>query len=181
MIFDGPNLLIILEASDGDLVRAIDIYSRWKDWVRSSVGSAYPEAFTTIGGEGLGGGLIAGQYFFLNTLSGWSVRPREASHELTIQGNLYPNVPGADQFTPTLGSFQVAINLQTSSLTQQVTADNLASLTVMVQELWQRHGLDPSNPAVFSDGAHRVPADGTVIDQTEVTIGTTTTVTRVGP
>ncbi len=120
MIFDGINHLIILEAADGNTVEAIDIYSRWKDWVQSGAGAGYDAAFTTIGGEDLGGGITAGNYFFLQTAAGWQVRPREAAHNLTINGNLYPDVAGVGMFAATLGAHQIQIRLQTSSLTQIV-------------------------------------------------------------
>jgi hypothetical protein len=120
MIFDGINHLIILEAADGNTVEAIDMYSRWKDWVQSGAGAPFEAAFTTIGGEDLGGGITAGNYFFLQTANGWQVRPREAAHNLTINGNLYPDVAGVGMFAATLGAYQIQIRLQTSSLTQIV-------------------------------------------------------------
>jgi hypothetical protein len=122
MIFDGTTLRIILEPSDGDTVEAIDgIYSRWKDWVLNDDGSKYAEAFTeSFGGNALGGGKQAGNYVFLNTAAGWKIRPREAAHELTIAGNIYPDIAGASMFAPTLGTYQIQINLERSSLTQIV-------------------------------------------------------------
>lgn len=118
MIFDGPNSLIILEASDGDEIPVVTIYSRWKDWVLSGVGSPWVFAFTANGGQALGGGRFQGDYFFLNTLAGWVIRPREEDHTLTLVGNLYPNNAGDSIFTNTLGSFLVQTRLETSSLTQ---------------------------------------------------------------
>jgi hypothetical protein len=120
MIFDGSNHRIILEASDGDTVEAIDgIYSRWKDWVVGDDGSKYVEAFVeSFGSNAIGGGKKAGAYVFLNTAGGWRIRPREAAHELTIVGNVYPDVEGVSMFAPTLGVFQIQINLERSSLTQ---------------------------------------------------------------
>ena len=149
MIFDGPNRLVIFETSDTDSVRAIDIYSEWKRWVSSSDGSKYPETFTTIGGQNLGGGLSAGAYFFLNTLDGWTIRPREETHELTIVGNLYPSVAGDDQFAVTLGAFQVAINLQTSSLTQQTeTGGSTLTVQQIAEAVWaQVPYTDTTEPA----------------------------------
>lgn len=132
MIFDGPNRLIILEAADGDAIEAVDIYSRWKDWVVSGSGALYPEAFSVIGGEPLGGGLFAGSYFFLNSPQGWLIRPREASHVLTISGNLYPQTAGAPVFANTVGTFQVQIRLQTSSLTQIASGGDAPSIAAAV-------------------------------------------------
>jgi len=131
MIFDGPGRLIILEASDGNLVEAQDIYSRWKDWVLGGTGAQYPNVFTTVGGDPLGGGLFAGAYFFLNTADGWLIRPREVDHNLVINGNLYPLVANAPMFASTLGSFQVFIRLQTSSLTQALTTGGVDTALIL--------------------------------------------------
>lgn len=54
--------------------------------------------------------------------------------------------------------------------------DNSVGLTVIaddtsgdrIRELWQRHGLDPDNPAVHTATTLKVPADGSIIDQTTV-------------
>jgi len=140
MIFDGASMKICLEASDGDSVEATDIYSRWKDWVSTSDGSKYPEAFTVIGGEEIGSGLKAGAYFFLNTVDGWNIRPREASHSLTISGNIFPVQIGDPVFTTTVGAFQVDVNMVTSSLTQQVSTGGGSSLTVeqIADAVWSR-------------------------------------------
>jgi hypothetical protein len=132
MIFDGPNRRIILEASDGDTIVMADVYSRWKDWVLLEDGAAYPPAFTTVGGEPLGGGLFAGVYFFLDTAAGWLIRPREANHVLTITGNLFPSVAGAPVFASTAGSFQVQIRLQTSALTQIASGGDAPSIASAV-------------------------------------------------
>jgi hypothetical protein len=121
MIFDGANRRVILEASDGDVVEVDDIYSEWKRWVLDEDGSQYPVAFSTFGGDPLGGGVFAGAYFFLNTDDGWLIRPREASHNLQINGNLYPLVAGEEMFADTVGSWRIQVRLQTSSLTQAIS------------------------------------------------------------
>lgn len=131
MIFDGPNRRIILEASDGNTVDAQEIYSRWKDWIIAGSGPQYPNAFTTVGGDPLGGGLFAGSYFFLNTADGWLIRPREESHNLVINGNLYPLVAGAAMFANTLGTYQVFVRVQTSSLTQAITTGGVDTALIL--------------------------------------------------
>lgn len=181
MIFDGPNLLVVLEQSDGDLVTALDIYSEWKSWVQSGDGAGYPAAFRAIGGDPLGGGVFAGSYFFLQTPSGWRIRPREAAHELTIDGNLFVDADGDDLFVPTLGAFQVQIQLTTSSLTQQVAAGATDPVVLdRITDVWRAMGLDPANPAVHRrDESIRVPSDGALINQTITVAGDTVTVERV--
>lgn len=120
MIFDGPNRLIILEASDGDAIQAIDMFSEWKRWVKDEDGSRYPPALVSTGGEDIGAGLTAGSYFFVNTIDGWRIRPREEDHDVRIVGNLYPADPNDPIRVSTLGTFQVSFELERSQLTQGV-------------------------------------------------------------
>lgn len=127
MIFDGANRLIILEASDGDSLDVVDIYSGWKDSVVSGDNAAYPAAFSTIGGEPIGGGVFVGAYFFLATTDGWRIRPREASHSLRISGNLYPVSSSDELFTDTLGVYRVRTSVERSSLTQAMSTTGVTS------------------------------------------------------
>lgn len=115
--FDGPNRRIIL--TSGTVSFSVDdMYSRWKDWLLTSDGSLYPEAFRSIGGDPLGASVFAGSYFFLQTQYGWRIRPQEASHVLLVNGNLFSEETGVDPFVSTLGTYNVRIQMQTSSLTQ---------------------------------------------------------------
>jgi hypothetical protein len=117
MTFDGVNRLVIMDTGETDIT-AKAMYSAWKDWVASGNGGYFP-AFRTIGGDPLGGGLLAGDYYFLQTQDGWRIRPYEGNHTLVIFGNLFPD--SADTlFVNTLGVFRVQIQQKLSSLTQTV-------------------------------------------------------------
>src|SRR5512137_2851892 len=95
---------IILDSAS---VTAKDVFRAWADWMLLSDNSKYQPAFSATGGDDLGGGLSIPPYYFL--LNGWRVRPMEASHNLTITGNLFVDGGGVP-VVATLGTFQVNVN-----------------------------------------------------------------------
>ena len=103
--FDPVNRRVIL---DSTYVEAIDLYSRWKEWVQTGDNSKWLPAFSTVGGDSLGGGIFVSQYFFLE--NGWRIRPMESDHSLVIEGNLGV-AGGGYPVVPTLGSFRVLVQL----------------------------------------------------------------------
>ena len=173
--FDGVNKLIILDSGTTSFA-VTDLYSRWKEWVILSDNAKFLPAFSSsLGGNALGGGAFLGQYYFIQ--NGWTVRPQEASHVLTVTGNIFPIPESAETFTPTVGTFSVQIVQQVSSLTQQVsTGSGLSSVqATMLDELWKLQGLDSSNPMTVTPTSRSVD----VISQTIGGDGeTTSTVTR---
>jgi hypothetical protein len=123
--FDGPNTTITLEPGGNT---AIEIYSRWKEWVK--LGNAnFLEAFRLVGGDPLGGGLSAGSYYFLQNPYGWRIKPAETDGPSTITGNLFAEDAGIALFLGTLGNFNTSIRLQTSSLTQTVATGGASAIT----------------------------------------------------
>ena len=102
IILDGATKRIILDSAS---VSAAQIWSAWVDWHESN--QQWPLAFQLVGGNALGGGLFIPPYFFL--LNGWRVRPMEASHNLTITGNLFVDGGGVP-VVGTLGAYQVNVN-----------------------------------------------------------------------
>ena len=99
---DGSTKRILLDSAS---VSAAQIWSAWVDWHESN--QQWPLAFQLVGGNALGGGLFIPPYFFL--LNGWRVRPMEASHNLTITGNLFVDGGGVP-VVGTLGTYQVNVN-----------------------------------------------------------------------
>ena len=99
---DGSTKRIILDSAS---VSAAQIWSAWVDWHESN--QQWPLAFQLVGGNALGGGLFIPPYFFL--MNGWRVRPMEASHNLTITGNLFVDGGGVP-VVGTLGAYQVNVN-----------------------------------------------------------------------
>lgn len=136
--FDAINKLITLTdvpvSNQSSLSTAIDLYSDAKeDWKTDNILNKFTFPIRVIGGDDLGGGLKAGAYFFLRNDLGWRIKPYEADHDLTVDGNLYANDPTAPIFKPTTGAFTVTIRLNTSSLTQQTAGTDPASLATAVR------------------------------------------------
>ena len=102
--FDAAAKRIILDTAS---VTATELYSRWVDWAATSDNVKYGMVFRQVGSDDLGGGLSIPPYFFLQ--DGWRVRPMEASHNLTITGNLFVEGGGVP-VVPTLGTYQVNVN-----------------------------------------------------------------------
>ena len=99
---NGSTKRIILDSTS---VSAAQIWSAWVDWHETN--QQWPLAFQLVGGNALGGGLFIPPYFFL--MNGWRVRPMEASHNLTITGNLFVDGGGVP-VVGTLGTYQVNVN-----------------------------------------------------------------------
>ena len=99
---NGSTKRIILDSAS---VSAAQIWSAWVDWHEAN--QQWPLAFQLVGGNARGGGLFIPPYFFL--LNGWRVRPMEASHNLTITGNLFVDGGGVP-VVGTLGTYQVNVN-----------------------------------------------------------------------
>ena len=99
---NGSTKRIILDSAS---VSAAQIWSAWVDWHETN--QQWPLAFQLVGGNALGGGLFSPPYFFL--MNGWRVRPMEASHNLTITGNLFVDGGGVP-VVGTLGTYQVNVN-----------------------------------------------------------------------
>lgn len=101
--FDPVNKRIILDVID---IEVGDIYSRWKEWVQLIDNSKWPQAFSVVGGDPLGGGLFVASYFFL--MNGWRIRPKEADHTLNLRGNISV-LGGGIPVVQTLGNFNVSV------------------------------------------------------------------------
>jgi len=138
---DGPNLLVTLPSAAGSpnfgtlsVSVQVELYSYWKNWILIGDNAKYPQMFATIGGEELGGGLEAGDYYFFQNQhtssgspqqGGWRIKPSEESGTWTLVGNLYPLNPDIDFLVNTDGAFNTSIRLETSQLTQTVITDQM--------------------------------------------------------
>ncbi len=116
--FDGENKLIIVNQDETVLDVRDDIYSAWKRWAANADNAKYAAAMRSVGGDPLPGGRFLGSTFFL--LNGWKIRPFEGDHTLNVQGNLYSE-DGASPFARTIGDYNVAISLTTSSLVEGIS------------------------------------------------------------
>lgn len=116
--FDGANKLFIVDLGVSLLDVQVDLYSDWKEWVRLSDNSKFLPMFRTVGGDSTGADAAIGRYFFL--MNGWKIRPQEADHTLTVDGNILVEGGVGSPFVQTVGSFNVLINTIFSNLTSQV-------------------------------------------------------------
>lgn len=115
ILFDATSKRIVLDTTT---ITATEIYSRWVDWVAIGDNSKYAPAFRSVGGDDLGGGISIPAYYFLQ--NGWFVRPMEASHTLTITGNLFVD-GGGDPIVPSLGNYNILVKSVVPVQAQTVT------------------------------------------------------------
>lgn len=186
--FDGENKEITISDSGSTLVVVTgkEMYSRWKEWVISN--SQYEPAFRTVGGDPIGGGLFIGDYYFVNNVAGWRIKPEEKHHTLQINGNVYSEDPLTTLFLTTNGGYTVNIQQQVSQLTQTLavnsgsgldsTQDNkLTLINNKVNELFRLHGLEIGNDLIVTTDRRYISDES--IDQSITKLGNTVTITRV--
>lgn len=109
--FDGVNRLIILSVAQ---ISAGEIWSRWVDWVATGDNARFLPAMRNVGGDPISDVKSLGITFFL--INGWRIRPMEANHRLVLDGNLYTDPSGFSPFVPTVGNFNVIVEMQVSNI-----------------------------------------------------------------
>lgn len=131
--FDGINRIISLDLGVVDF-EVIDLYSRWKEWVLDE-NAKFPNAFSVVGGEPInsdGSQVISPYFFFIN---GWKLRPQEADHNLTIDGNLL-SIDGRQPTIGTLGNHSVnvrtilSVNSTTTTVDTSLTKEQLREAVI---------------------------------------------------
>jgi hypothetical protein len=115
---------------DSNNVTVQSIYSAWVDWLAIGDNSKYLPAFSTVGGDTLGGGLSIPPYYFL--INGWRVRPMEANQTLVLTGNLFVD-GGGDPIVPTLGVFNVLVKSVVPVQAQGISTGGAADPAVVAQ------------------------------------------------
>ena len=127
--FDGPNLRIILESAVTEVDAQVDLYSAWKDWVKTPGNEVHPFAFATVGGQPTTAAGSVAPYFFLRNDLGWRMRPPEEDINITITGNVYGTDPAEEILEPSIGAYTVliAIERDATSVVEEVSG---AGLTV---------------------------------------------------
>ena len=109
--FDGAERLITLTAGTVTL-DVKDLYSRWKDWVKATDDAKNAIAFLSVGGDDVdvSAGTSIPAYIYIT--NGWTIRPQEADHTLTVTSGILLRDGGGDPFEDTLGAYTVRINYQ---------------------------------------------------------------------
>lgn len=140
-IFDGPTLTI-----EGDPLAVIngvfqftatEIYSEWVDWVAQSDNLKYPPAFSTVGGDPLGGGQYIGGYIFIRNDLGWRLKPPDVgSIQVVIDGNFYSQDSNTATFIPYSGVL-TTILMRVSQMTQGiVTGGGIGTVEEVRDAVW---------------------------------------------
>lgn len=129
--FDGDNLIITLNAGGAlhTVDAEVDLYSDWKEWVKTT-GHIYEPAFDTTGGDPTTDTQSVAAYYFLRNDLGWRIRPAEEDAEITIDGNLFPRQSTLPIFVPTIGPFTVSISIDRSVNALNLSADLLDAFTL---------------------------------------------------
>lgn len=125
VVFDGPNKRINC-LSGTTTLDMVEVYSSWKEWMLLSDNAKYQFAFTVIGGDEIAPGEYLGRTFFLE--NGWKIKPQEASHVLTVIGNLYSR-DGLSPFVTTSGAYNVSIRSKFSNLIDMIATGGGSALT----------------------------------------------------
>lgn len=87
--FDGENLLIQLPAGQTEVDVERELYSAWKEWLKTSDNAKYQLAMRTVAGDdSLPGQTLAPGFFVRNDL-GWRLQPPDEDIEISLVGNIY--------------------------------------------------------------------------------------------
>ncbi len=125
MIFDGDNRLIVLQEQT---ISATQIWQQWVSWLATNQDELkWLPALRQVGGDDLGGGLKIPLYIFL--LNDWRVRPMEANHLLTIDGNLFVQGSGRPVVN-TIGAFNVSVQYTVPVQAQAFISGGSGGLTL---------------------------------------------------
>ena len=127
IVIDPTTKRLILDSTN---VTAQSIYVAWVDWIVLSDNIKYLPAFSSAGGDDLGGGLFIPAYYFLE--NGWRVRPMESNHNLDIVGNLFVR-GGGDPIVPTLGVYQINTRYTVSVQAQAITTSGSGSSITLAE------------------------------------------------
>lgn len=135
IVFNGDTKRIIITAPTSNVNIKTDIYSGWKNWVLLNDNSKYPQALRTIGGDPIGGGLKAGDMYFL--MNGWQI---ECHTIIKANGILYHD-DGVDPFvvmpsggvTSTVSS--LAYSYESGGSSSGLTLGQIENSTILAKEL----------------------------------------------
>jgi hypothetical protein len=135
--FSGESKLILINSGVTVVNVKTDIYSSWKEWFTNKGdysadtgdNSRFLQAMSAVGGDPINETLTLGTTYFLE--NGWKIRPYEWNHTLTIVGNIYSR-DGSASVIPTVGSYNVMVNLQTSNLIDTLSMGTPAQVATAV-------------------------------------------------
>jgi hypothetical protein len=112
-VLDGDDWVVDIDVK-------IDLYSDGKeDWLADTDLNKLQFAFKRAGGDPKPGGELGATFFLENR---WKIRPYEGDHWFRINGNLFSR-DGSNPFVKTVGTYNVAITQEVSTLVEVVTSD----------------------------------------------------------
>lgn len=117
--FDGTLKTITVNPTFDSITVKDDIYSAWKQWSLLRDNTKFPSALRNIGGDPVGGGLEAGDIYFL--INGWQII---IDHRVSIAGVLYHD-DGLDPFIVLDGGGVIST---VSNLVQTATGGGTSSV-----------------------------------------------------
>ena len=97
--FDGDNLLIELPATQTEIDVERELYSAWKEWLKTSDNAKYALAFRSVAGDEIEAPKEVASYFFLRNDLGWRIRAADENIEINFTGNLYKQDSTQDMIT----------------------------------------------------------------------------------
>lgn len=132
---DTTNKLFVAKTGVTEVDVQVDLYSDAKEhWLTDSVAIGFDFPIRVVGGDPLDEVRTLGTTYFLT--NGWRVRPDEANHRLVVTGNLYVDGGGVNPFVPTVGSFNVVVELQTSNIMERLaTIETIGAQTALIPAL----------------------------------------------
>jgi hypothetical protein len=164
LTFDPANRLIII--TDDTTLNVISMYSRWKEWVRTSDNAKYPPAFSTVGGEAIdaSAGTAVPMYAFLK--NGWRIRPKEASHTLSVVGGVILVEGGGDPFVNTIGNYNIRVNFSqpVQAITVSTGAGGGGATAAEVRDaVWNTQLSNHSTPGSMAEYIKKIPTLGKLL------------------
>ena len=117
----------IIQLGDTDTLEMQDLYSRWKDVVKSNVMIAgCSKAFRVIK-EPLQGTAFVGPYYFI--MNDWQIRPFDVAHELIVNGTLVQDETSSTQSFKLDDLESVVSIVREVAVTVQVIETGVSGLT----------------------------------------------------
>ena len=111
--FDGAERHIICVCAESPAIMDVkEMYSAWKQWLKTDDNAKFSIAFETTGGDDIdiaSGTKIPPYYFLVN---GWRVAPMEMDHIADVVGGILLVKGGGDPFLNTESPWTVRINYQ---------------------------------------------------------------------
>lgn len=109
--FDGAERLITMSGTPYE-IDVKDLYSRWKDWVKGTDEGKNAAAFLSVGGDTIDAAAGTEIPAYIYITNGWTIRPQEVDHTLTVSNGILLREGGGDPFEDTVGAYTVRVNYQ---------------------------------------------------------------------